>query len=390
VVVNVSIADAEKYFGNRRSHGFNTVWINLLSKVTTAGRPDGSTFDQIVPFQSPDDFAKPNDAYFRRADAIIALAAKYGLNVILDPVETSGWLDAMQSNGLKKCRAFGQYLGNRYKSFDNIVWMSGNDYQTPSAENDALVMAVALGIKDKDSRHIHTLERNYPTSSSLDDPKWSPLLSLSAAYSYYPSYAQVLVDYNRPSPIPVFMVEGVYEYEGNQQAHESTPSTLRRQEYWSNLSGATGQLYGSKYTWIFPGDWESHLDSPGAVQMAYLVSLFESRAWYDLVPDQKHEVIKSGYGTFAKKGYIDDSDYVTAARSRDGSLVMAYLPKSRPITIDMSKLRAPSNAQWFDPSRGTYLPIAGSPFANAGTRKVEPPGPNGDGDEDWVLVLEAR
>ena len=29
----------------------------------------------------------------------------------------------------------------------------------------------------------------------------------------------------------------------------TTDETLRRQEYWTMLSGATGQLYGNGYTW---------------------------------------------------------------------------------------------------------------------------------------------
>ena len=31
----------------------------------------------------------------------------------------------------------------------------------------------------------------------LDDPNWAPIISLNATYSYYPTYAQVLADYNR-------------------------------------------------------------------------------------------------------------------------------------------------------------------------------------------------
>jgi hypothetical protein len=54
----------------------------------------------------------------------------------------------------------------------------------------------------------------------------------------------------------------------------------------------------------------------------------------------------------------------------------------------MTKLRGAARARWYDPSRGVYAAIAGSPFLNAGSRVFTPPGKNGDGDEDWVLVLE--
>jgi Putative collagen-binding domain of a collagenase len=53
----------------------------------------------------------------------------------------------------------------------------------------------------------------------------------------------------------------------------------------------------------------------------------------------------------------------------------------------MSTLSGPVQAQWYDPAEGTYAPVAGSPFANSGTHSFAPPGRNGDGDEDWILVL---
>jgi hypothetical protein len=108
-----------------------------------------------------------------------------------------------------------------------------------------------------------------------------------------------------------------------------------------------------------------------------------------LVPDQSHSVVTSGYGTSTATGHVDDSDYLTAARTPDGALVIAYMPTSRAIAVDMAKLRGPAKAQWYDPSRGVYTTIPGSPLLNMGTHGFTPPGPNGDGDGDWVLVLEA-
>ena len=60
---------------------------------------------------------------------MITIAANHGLLVLLDPAETGGWLTCLLHNGATACRAYGQYLGNRYKSFTNIVWLSGNDFQ---------------------------------------------------------------------------------------------------------------------------------------------------------------------------------------------------------------------------------------------------------------------
>ena len=208
LMVNLSEAEAEMFFSNRVSHGFNTVWINLLCKPYTGGRSDGSTYDGILPFSTADDLTTPNPAYFERCDHMVQLAGRYGLLVMLDPIETGDFLKVMLQNGPAKCREYGRYVGTRYARFDNLLWFHGNDYQTwREQRNDAVVTAVALGIKDKDAPHLHTIELDYEISGSLDDPRWEPIISLCASYTYYPVYAQVLKDYNRPNFLPVCMIE---------------------------------------------------------------------------------------------------------------------------------------------------------------------------------------
>jgi hypothetical protein len=290
---------------------------------------------------------------------------------------------------VQKSREYGRYLGERYRSFDNIVWMSGNDFQSwADPADDEVVEAVAQGIRDTDPRHIHTVELDYPVSGSLDDPAWAPLIQLNASYTYYPTYAEVLKDYDRPQAPPTFLVEANYEFEHNAD-DEGTPEILRRQEYWSLLGGAAGQFYGNHWTWPFLDGWQDHLDTTGSIQMAHVVSLFGRRPWFDLTPDQDHSVVTDGYGTYADDGALGDNDYLTAARTPDGALVMAYLPTRRTVIVDMSALGAPAFASWYDPSAGVYTAVKGSPLPNLGSRSFTPPGPNADGDDDWVLVLDA-
>jgi hypothetical protein len=387
LIVNLSTTDANTYFSNRKAYGVNTVWISLLCETYTAGRADGSTYDGIIPFATPNDLSTPNEAYFSRVDEMIQLATNYGLVVILDPIETGGWLSVLRTNGITKARNYGRYLGNRYRSFNNIVWMSGCDFWTWDDPTDnALVQAVALGIKDNDTRHMHTIELS-PGYGSLEDSMWAPIIGLDAAYTYYATYALVLQEYNRSNHLPIFLVEANYEFESN-AGYLTTPAILRRQEYWTMLSGAAGQLYGNHYIWTFSSGWQSNLDTPGILQLSYLKSFFASRPWYNLIPDQNQTTVTAGYGTFSANGEVNTNDYLTAARSPDGSLVIAYIPTIRTITIDMSRLSGSATARWYDPSNGIYTVITGSPLANAGMRTFTPPGNNSAGEGDWVLVLE--
>lgn len=384
MLVNLSQGQMGQFLGNRRSAGFNSVWVNLLCVKYTGGRADGSTYDGIGPFTTPGDLSTPNEAYFARADAMLRLAASYGIVVFLDPIETGGWLDTLRGNGTAKAAAYGRYLGRRYRRFPNLVWFNGNDFQSwRDPADDALVLAVARGIRSADPVHLHTVQLDFEVSSSLDDARWRGLVGLDAAYTYRPTYVEVLKEYARPDHLPVFMVEANYEGEH----YYTGPQTLRRQAYWSLLAGAAGQFYGNKYTWPFLPGWQGYLDTVGSQQFTYTANLFAPRPWFQLVPDNRHQVVVSGYGTYAEEGNVDDSDYVTAAATPDGKLAMAYLPTSRSVVVDLSRLSGPVRAHWYDPTTGTDLPVAGAPLANAGIRSLAPPSSNGDGDHDWVLVL---
>jgi hypothetical protein len=389
LMVNVSESEADTFFADRQAHGFNTVWIDLICTTYTGGRADASTRDGVDPFTalipstSSYDLGTPNEPYFAHVDRVLRLAANHGLLVLLDPIETGGFLDTLRDNGVSGARAYGRYLGQRYKNVDNILWSNGNDFLSwQTASDDAVVLEVARGILDFDTRHMHTVEFGYPSSSSLDDANWTSIVGLNSTYTYFPTYALLEQDYARANFRPNFLAEARYELEG------ASPSDLRRQEYWAMTSGATGQVYGNYYTWQFISGWQTHVDTPGAIQMAYLVALFGPRAWYALVPDTTHTLLTAGFGTYSDTGSVSDNDYATAARTSDGSLAIVYAPTVRSLTVNMARLSAPAVTRWYDPSNGTFVSIPGSPFANSGSRNFTPPGNNAAGDGDWVLILE--
>lgn len=387
LIGDVSEARASRFLANREAAGFNSMWINLLCDHYTACRADGDTYDGIAPFRKAGDLATPNPTYFARVDAVLRLAAEHKLAVFLDPIETGGWLGVLRRNGLAEAYAYGRYLGRRYRRFSNIVWLSGNDFQTwKQAGDDALVLAVAKGIRSADPSALQTVELNYLTSTSLDDARWSGLAEVNAAYTYGPTYEEVLKAYRQRDHVPAFLIEASYEGE-----HEyAGPQTLRRQEYWTMLSGATGQFYGNRYTWQFSQGWSAHVDTIGSRQMTFVTNLFVRRRWFDLVPDTGHRLVVAGYDGHATSADVNANDYVAAARTPDGKLAIAYLPTGAPIEVDMGRMADRHvRAEWYDPTSGRYLAVHGSPFATAGVRRVRPPGRNQEGSDDWVLVLTA-
>lgn len=412
LMVNLSEADARRYFANRQRRGFNAAWVNLICNDGTGGRGDAKTYDGVLPFSGNFVALQPNEQYFARVDEMLRNAASYGITVLLNPAETIGWVDILKGAGTDGAFAYGQYLGRRYRGFDNIVWLFGNDFQTWSTDGqaDAVVQAVARGIRDTDPAHLQTVQLDFEVSGSLDDASWAPLIDLNATYTYAPTYAQILFDYHRG--LPTFLIEANYDLETDPnespgldfyRGDNARPPALRKQAWWTMLSGATGHVYGNGYVWPFRAGWQRKLDTKGALQMGHMRRLLESLRWYQLVPDESHSVVTAGLGDFQDgnpnhggpephaAAHVAENDYVTAAATPDGTLALAYVPTlARAATVDLTRFAAPVTARWFDPTNGRFRAIPGSPFANDDpTHDFLPPGPNGDKAEDWVLVLEA-
>jgi hypothetical protein len=404
LIGNVSLPDARMYLRNRAGYGINALWIDLLCNDTIACDARGRTWDGIAPFTTQGDLSTPDPAYFQRAEDMIRLAADNGMVVFLDPIETAGWLPVLRANGIARAREYGAFVGRRFAALGNIIWLHGNDFQSwRVAADDAVVRAVAEGIREVDRAHLQTVELNYVSSASLDDPAWAPLVDLDAVYTYLSTYAALLGEYRRPwarpgapegarpGPMPIFMVEANYEFEHNPGTEGGSLSNLRRQEYWTMLSGATGQFYGSGVTWPFRPGWRAGLDTPGVRQLSRMKQLFAPRRWYDLVPDYDHTTLIAGHGVPVRTRVLSGDSYVTAARTPDGSLFIAYLPTAHPVTVDMTRLADKVTARWYDPTRGTFQPAVPEvgPESGADTvpRDFTPPGPNGAGDGDWVLIL---
>jgi hypothetical protein len=201
----------------------------------------------------------------------------------------------------------------------------------------------------------------------------------------------MLHSYNQSPVIPTFLVEAHYDQENvGKPPDYGTPAVLRREEYWTMLSGGTGQFYGNFYTWSFSPGWEHYIDTWGVRQLTIWKNFFSSLPWYDLVPDQDHRVVTEGLGTYAEFTVpVRHSDFCMAAKTPDGSLVVAYMPTARTVTVNMSALKAPVKVKWFDPTNGEYTAVSGGALANTGSHQFTPPGRNHDGDSDWVLELDS-
>ena len=388
LIADLSQADTELYLEDRRQRGFNAVLTSLIEHFFTQNAPRNNDGD--VPFTVDGDFSTPNEAYFAHADWVIQRAAEKEILVMLVPAYlgfgggNQGWYQDMVDNGAAKMRDYGRYVGQRYAGFTNVFYVQGGDYDPPM---QALTREIALGIREFDTQALHTVH-GHPGTVVLDywNAASEPWLQVNNVYTYGTVYSATLSEYARAGPFPLFFMEGRYE---NENMPQGTEQRMRVQAYQSRLSGAMGHLFGNNPIWHFdgpgifavsPADWRLWLDSPGARSMTHHVDLLSAHEWWLLEPDAANTVLTGGLGS--------GLDRAVAARTGTGSVVLAYLPSLRSITIDMGQLAGPSvAARWFDPASGSFTTVGGSPFPASGLQGFTPPGINSSGFGDWVLEL---
>ena len=323
--------------------------------------------------------------------AYLALAAENGITVFLYPID--GWTigRSFSPGTIEQCLTYGTMVAERFRDLPNIVWMSGGDY-FPEADEPALgsdvdhcIDAMMRGIRTAGDSRPFSIQLGYPKSISTDNPYWAERVSWNFVYSYLPTYRAVLSAYARTPVVPAIFGEGNYEGENNYpDTPATTAKTLRQQMLWALTSGAAGAFYGSD-DWEFHDGWEARLDTKAVTQLHRLHDVFGQLPWWSLVPDTTSTLVTAGRGiAVTDDAPVDvlDNDYVTAARSPDGRLAVIYLPGAHTITVDRTALAAGSQAVWVDPANGANRTV---PMADTFTT----PGPNADGDNDWLLLITA-
>ena len=390
LMVQLDDSDVITYLDDRRMRGVNIIVVNLIDHTFGDNAP--ANFYGDSPFYGTE-FITPNEAYFLHTDWVINQAAARGIVVLLIPFDINYQCEgagcgAVRAASIEDMNWWGNYLGDRYKDSANIIWAVGAD--TDPTEFIPKINAFVDGLTTIDQNHLVI---GGSQEETMGVTYWgdSPWMTVNSIYTYDPALYRMSKDaYDYVPTMPFFMAESAYE---NETARGTTNQLLRSEVYYSVLSGAIGYFFGNCPIWFFDaqagssycegaGSWQSNLDSPGAKSMQYALQLFSAHSWYDLVPDWSHQVLISGYGTWG------ESDYVTAAQTSDGSLMIAYLPRISTITVNLTRFYSSVNARWYDPSRGVYSAIPGSPFSNTGNRLFTPPGNNGEGDSDWILILE--
>ena len=231
-------------------------------------------------------------------------AASRGITVFLYPCycgaagTSEGWLAEIAAASDAQMYAWGQYIGSRYKDYDNLVWMIGADIDPDDITNlRSRLNQVALGIKSVDGACRMFSAENEPNLSAMDEWTGSGWLTLNSLYTSSGTVPTlVAAEYTRSGALPLFNIEDYYEGE-----HSMTALKLREEAYWEVLHGCTlGRFFGNYPLWGFTynsADWADSLGSSGSVSQSWLGKLMRSREFWLMVPDLDHSVVTDGYGS---------------------------------------------------------------------------------------------
>ena len=381
LIVQPNFNDASQYLTDRVTRGYNAVLVNLIEHHYADYAP--ANIAHVAPFTgSP--FTTPNEAYFAHADSIINLANQLGLVVLLAPIYLGyqcgdeGWCAEVKSTGINGMKTWGQYVGNRYRNYPNIVWVIGGDTD-PSpvrAKVDSMVAALRSADVIYPNRLITAHAAGGAEVATYFPEAW---LSINNIYTWNLSEIIPLSEsaYARVPGMPFIFMEGNYEGTAN-----ITLQQIRAQAYWSFLRGAAGHIFGNNPIWYFGSkvvsgsneDWMGALGSPGNLCMQYFDQLVVSKNWSRLVPDLA--------GTVLTSGAMSGTSQAVAAYTPDSLSIVGYMPSRRTVTIDPSVLTGNRiHVQWYRPSAGTYTDAGIVPKA---TGNYTPPASG-----DWVLTLDA-
>lgn len=391
LIVQLSTSDAMQYLADRRTRGVNAIIVNLIEHFYSERPPQNSV--GAAPFTTRGDFSTPNEAYFAHADQVIDLAASQGIAVLLFPsylgkgVE-EGWREEMTAMGAvagaPKCASYGAFLGQRYASKKNIIWVWGGD-ETPTGEPEVETCLKAIRDGILGAAGTGTLSSGHwePESTSRDEPAFASALSLVGVYTYKDILAPCQRARNTTPRKPVFLFETCYENE-TYNSCGGTAAEIRRRQWWGLLGCGAGEISGNNPIWLFDSGWPQALTSAGSNSQVRLVTLARSVRWQTLALD--NALIVADNGT----GYAE----VAAARTTDAGDMQAVIyfppdlgpaiPSPAIVTVDLARMQGAVTATWHDPSAVRSMP-AGTGLT--GRHAFSKPGKNAGGDTDWVLVL---
>jgi hypothetical protein len=368
-----ALDEAERYLAKRAAQGFN-----VISGVLVW--PLGSGYEQPVPNRNyagelpwlDNNPTTPNEAYFAQVEHLLTFAAQRSL--ILNMLPTWGYyVSNLPRFTVETAHSYGLWVGERFKSFSNIVWSVGGDRDPTGSE--AIYRAMAHGLQEgHGGAHLTTYHPCGGLSSArfFHNENWLDFNMIQTWGDLFRIYPIVITDVLRTPIKPVVLGEGAYEDGPEYPLGPITPLLSRRQAWWTFMAGGY-YTYGHNQSWRMEPGWISSLDAPGAAQMGVFKAITASRPWWEMTPCPCLFAEGAGSGLTLN----------AAVRTQDCRCAMIYLSSQCYSLISLGEIATPQvRVTWVNPKNGEERDMG---IYQRGNHWFRTP----DYWEDAVLILDA-
>jgi hypothetical protein len=337
--------EVARYLASRARMGFSLVQVSPLwdgGTTSENGENPNPNQEGVQPWANQDPL-QPNEAFWKNVDAGVRVAREHGLYLGLLPAWGSYVVNTRMIT-LKNARAYGCWLGERYRNAPNIVWVNGGDRKLVDETEAWRALSHGLAEGDGGAHPIlfHPGCEEHATSHGFHHEDWLAAGMIQTWKDYVNIPGFVAEGYQLKPTKPVILAEGAYEDGPEYETGPITPLVVRKQAWWSYLSGGF-HTYGHCDMWRKNPTWEKSLASEGARNMGVLRDIFATLDWWNLVPAQ--EMFASGEEA--------GTTFNAAARSRNGDWALVYLSSATTVELRCENFRSENLvATWINPATG--------------------------------------
>ena len=387
------------YLRNRKEKGFNVIQ-TVLAHTLPGKEVNSSLADGVK------DVTKPE--YWCFVDRVVKLAEEEGVYLGLLPA----WGSLVKQGILNRENVdrYASFLGKRYQSAPNIIWILGGDVRGDAGEE--VFRREGEIFKSYNPDRLVTYHPFGRTSSSLwfHEEPWLDFNMFQSGHRRYDQASLGEWDDNREKE--TFFGEDNWRYVERDHSYERDKPTLdgepsyegipqglhnprnpfweewdvRRYAYWAAFAGAAGHTYGSNAIMQFCDDltgkgsygvrevWKDALHHPGAGQMRYLKELMES---VDFVQGRPED-------SMLRFGQKERYHRISVFAGED--FVFCYDYSGDEFLLDLTRYQDKEmDAWWMDPRSGVYSYID---TLKGQEKRLFGPAARREGANDWVLVLK--
>ncbi|MDN4617878.1 glycoside hydrolase family 140 protein [Paenibacillus sp. PsM32] len=395
------------YLTCRAEQGFNVVQAVALAELD--GITTGNAYHRMPLLMNKAGVYDPclpdttgDYSYWDHVDYIVNTAATLGIYIAFLPTwgdkYNQLWGKGPEIFTADNAYTYGQWLGERYRNCNNIIWVLGGDRSLDQPHHIEIIDRLAEGLQAGDG-HTHLITfhpKGSASSSQYVHPKsWLDFHMIQSGHAagVRNNYVMIQHDYELQPIKPVLEAEPCYEdipidFKASNGYFDEVH--VRQTAYYAVLAGSLGYTYGHHSVWCMSdgmyastaldeiGDfiimsWQQALTRPGAEQMKWLRQLMQSVDFVTGVPDQS--VVTANFA---------GANYQVASRGID--YILVYCPQGLYVKVRLGILNTDQvSLNWYCPRSGQLYPI--DIVANDGVHTLIAPS-SGRG-QDWVLYIHS-